>query len=461
MLPTVPLFVIFSFLGFMLSFVPLYWQFEAWNVGTLWYMFWIALSCFTQYFNAIVWAGNATNLAPAWCEISIRLTMAVSVGLPAASLCINRRLHTIACMPPSASASALSKADKRRAIIVDSFISGLFPTLYILLQLVVQRHRFNVLEDVGCAADFYDSLPTYLISYSTPLLLSFGSFVYAVLLLCTVSATRANLPEVLAPHKNLTPSRLLRLTGLAVTTLFLTLPLGLLNIAGNATIAAVSTQVSGDTAPFNFGVVAEIPRALWAANETTHLAIELTRWIAPACAIILFVFLGFGKEAREYYIRAFTTVSNAFWNSLARMGYVRPLPPLPSAQADPRRRPFGRHLSTPGRKYAISYPIRGASGTGSFADLAVSLPEAESKASPNDTMLTTFSPPLASPPSAHSYFGASPLPGEPGEWVLESIYSQYSLELLPSDSEGRVCDSYSDPEPPQVPHQPSRGRTIA
>ncbi|KAJ7643029.1 fungal pheromone STE3G-protein-coupled receptor, partial [Mycena polygramma] len=308
--PTVPLFAIFSFLGFMLSFVPLYWQFEAWNVGTLWYIFWIALSCFSQYFNAIVWAGNATNLAPAWCEISIRITMAVSVGLPAASLCINRRLYTIARMPPSD--AAVSKSNKRRAILVDSFISGLFPALYILLQLVVQRHRFNILEDVGCSADFYDSLPTYLISYSTPILLSFGSFVYAVPLLCAVSATRANLPEVLAPHTNLTPSRLLRLTGLALTTLFLTLPLGLLNLAGNATIAAVSMQVSGDTAPFNFGVVAEIPRALWAASGTTHLAIELTRWIAPVCAIILFAFLGFAKEARESYMRAFTTVSNAF-----------------------------------------------------------------------------------------------------------------------------------------------------
>ncbi|KAJ7873700.1 fungal pheromone STE3G-protein-coupled receptor [Mycena leptocephala] len=321
MSPTVPLFSIFALLGFVLALVPLYWQFEVWNVGTIWYIFWIALSCFNQYFNSVLWAGNTVNSAPAWCEISIRIAMAASVGLPAASLCINRRLYEIASVPPAA---VLSKHTKRRAIIVDSLISGLFPSLYIVLQLVVQRHRFNILEDIGCTVDLYDSLPTYFIAYTAPILLSFGSFVYCALAMSAISASRANLAEVLSPQKNLTPSRFLRLTGLALATPFLTVPLGLLNIAANATTAALSTQVSADAAPFDFSIIAHIQRSLWTASETNHLTVELARWMGPACALTFFAFFGVAEEAREHYMRAFTAVSNAFWNTLARMGFTRP-----------------------------------------------------------------------------------------------------------------------------------------
>ncbi|KAJ6542999.1 STE3-like pheromone receptor, partial [Mycena capillaripes] len=303
--PTVPLFSIFALLGFIFSLMPLHWQFEAWNVGAIWYIFWVAISCFNQYFNSVVWSGNTVNSAPAWCEISIRIAMAASVGLPAACLSINRRLYEIASVPPAA---VVGKPTHRRAIIVDSFIGGLFPALYILLQLVSQRRRFNILEDVGCTADLYDSLPTYFISYTAPLLLSFGSFVYGVLSLSAMSASRMNLTEVISGHKNLTPSRFLRLTGLALTTLFLTIPLGLLNIAANATSAAISTQVSDDVAPFNFGVIAQISRELWTTSESNHIAVELTRWIAPSCALLFFAFFGFAQEAREHYMRAFVVV---------------------------------------------------------------------------------------------------------------------------------------------------------
>ncbi|KAJ7242164.1 GPCR fungal pheromone mating factor, partial [Mycena haematopus] len=295
---TVILFPIFALVGLVVQLVPLYWQFEPWNVGTLWYIFWVSLSCFAGYFNAVVWEGNTVNSAPAWCEISIRITMAVSVGLPAASLCINRRLYEIARAPLT---DVGSKTENRRTIIIDSLISGLFPLLYIPLQLVAERHRFNILEDVGCVVDLYDSLPTYFISYSAPAILSFGSFVYCILSIYAMSASRANITEVLSRHQHLTPSRFLRLAGLALATLFLSAPLALLGIAANATAAGFATQVSGDAALFDFSVIAEIPRSVWASSQTNLIAVELTRWIAPVCALLFFSFFGLAEEAREHY----------------------------------------------------------------------------------------------------------------------------------------------------------------
>ncbi|KAJ7077611.1 STE3-like pheromone receptor, partial [Mycena epipterygia] len=300
--PTFPLFPFFSAIGFLLSLVPLYWQIEAWNVGAVWYIFWTALSCLNQYFNSLIWAGNTVNSAPAWCEISIRIMMGASVGLPAASMCINRRLYYVASVPPTA---VVSKADKRRAIIIDSCICGLFPVLYTALQVVVQRHRFDILEDIGCAPALYNSIATSFISFTWPLLLSFGSAVYCTLSLHAFAAARVTLAAGLSGHRSLTPTRFLRLNALALATLLLTVPLALLTIATNATVAFLSTEASGDVAPFHFALVAQIPRRLWSADASTRAAVELARWVSPACAILFFAFFGLAQEARTNYKRAF------------------------------------------------------------------------------------------------------------------------------------------------------------
>ncbi|KAJ7019507.1 pheromone A receptor-domain-containing protein [Mycena alexandri] len=447
------LFPSFAFTGLCLSLVPLYWQFEAWNVGTLWYIFWIVLSCLTQYFNSVVWAENALNSAPVWCEISIRVSMAVSVGLPAASLCINRRLCEIVHMPP---ASVVGEPQKRRAIIVDSFITGLSPALYVVLQLVSQRHRFNVLEDIGCTPDFYDALPTYFISYTAPVVLSFGSLVYCILSMCTMSASRVDFADVLSAHKNLTPARFIRLTGLASATLLLTMTLGLLNIAGNATAAALATQVSGDIAPFNFGVVSSIARSLWSASESHRVAVELTRWIAPACAFLLIGFLGFASEARVHYTRAFVAVSNAFWNTLARLGIVRPLAPIPNTTISPQPRkraqhPFLRLGSTRSKKQAIGKPMRAISGTGSLADVA---PPTTAE-SPQGEMLTTFSPPSAT--TLRSFVAVTPSPTEPNKYILPPYRGWHYFSNTDHREVEVIDNSVETKALPEIP----RGRTLA
>ncbi len=86
----------------------------AWNVGTCLYMAWTSISCLNQFINSVVWNGNAINWAPVWCDICMlhfghwycpflltshvasRIIVGASVAIPAASLCINRRLYHIA-----------------------------------------------------------------------------------------------------------------------------------------------------------------------------------------------------------------------------------------------------------------------------------------------------------------------------------------------------------------------------
>lgn len=121
--PTYPFFSVFAFLGFILVLLPLPWHLKAWNSGTCFYMMWASLACLNQFVNSVIWHGNSLNSAPIWCEIctfyfshacavdaedrttAIRIMMGASVGLPAASLCINRRLYHII----TARAASISK----------------------------------------------------------------------------------------------------------------------------------------------------------------------------------------------------------------------------------------------------------------------------------------------------------------------------------------------------------------
>ena len=108
-----PLFSVFAFLGFILVLIPLPWHLHAWNSGTCYFMIWTSIACLNQFVNSIVWADNALNPTPIWCDIcmfvfirssvhaehpilAIRIILGASVGIPAASLCINRRLYHIA-----------------------------------------------------------------------------------------------------------------------------------------------------------------------------------------------------------------------------------------------------------------------------------------------------------------------------------------------------------------------------
>ena len=109
--PTYPLFPVFSFIGFVLCLIPLPWHLHAWNSGTCAFMIWTALSCLVGFVNSVVWSGNVNNPAPIWCDIcesptlsstrfllsiapsASKIIIGVSIGIPAATLCISRRLY--------------------------------------------------------------------------------------------------------------------------------------------------------------------------------------------------------------------------------------------------------------------------------------------------------------------------------------------------------------------------------
>ncbi|KAJ6629055.1 fungal pheromone STE3G-protein-coupled receptor [Mycena sp. CBHHK59/15] len=308
--PTYPLFPIFAFLGFLLPLIPLPWHFQAWNSGTCFYMFWVSLACLNQFINSLVWAGNTINWSPAWCEISIRIMMAASVGLPASSLCINRRLYHIA----SVRTVSISKTEKLRSVLVDALICGLFPVIYTALQYIVQGHRFNIFEDIGCYPDLYNSIPTYFISSIWPVIIGLISAVYCVMSLRCFTRRRAEFAQFLSSNTSITASRYFRLMALATTEICFTTPLAIFTIYLNAVVTPVGPWVSFADTHFDYGRVEQFPAFLWRAEPLNVAAIELTRWASPFCALVFFAFFGFAVEARKHY-------RTAFWAVAKRVGF--------------------------------------------------------------------------------------------------------------------------------------------
>ncbi|KAL0952921.1 hypothetical protein HGRIS_007136 [Hohenbuehelia grisea] len=313
--PTYPLFPIFAFLGFILSLVPLPFHFQAWNSGTCYFMIWSALACLNQFINSVVWVGHTRDVAPVFCEISTRILMGSSVGIPAASLCINRRLYHIA----SVQAVSVTRAEKRRDILIDTAICVLFPMIYIALQYVVQGHRYNILEDLGCKPALYNTIPTYFISYSWPIIIGLISVVYCTLTLRCFFRRRVQFSQFLSSNKNLTAGRYFRLMALATTEMLLTLPLAIVGIWINTKASPISPWISWEDTHYGFSRVDQIPAMFWRRSVLVVIGSELTRWFTPFCAFVFFAFFGFADEARRYYMRV-------FWSAVKPFGFHPPKP---------------------------------------------------------------------------------------------------------------------------------------
>uniref|UniRef100_A0A8H7Y630 Pheromone receptor n=1 Tax=Psilocybe cubensis TaxID=181762 RepID=A0A8H7Y630_PSICU len=292
----------FSFIGFFLCAFSLPWQFESWNTGTCLYMTWAGLGCLNQFINSVMWNHNFDNRALVWCDVSTKFMIGLNVGIPAAGLCICRRLYHIA----SLKSLSVTERDKRRHVIVDLFIGIGLPVLEMVLHYIVQGHRFNIYEDFGCSPSTYVTWPALLIVFIPPIIIGIVSAIYAILNIIYFRRFSAKSSELFR-HGSLTSSRYLRFIYLSVCEILFTIPLASYN-----TYYAASNMfpwISWSDTHADFSFVALVPTSIWRANKGIEANIELNRWIVVFCAFIFFAFFGISKEARRNYRTLYQKVS--------------------------------------------------------------------------------------------------------------------------------------------------------
>ncbi|KAI6118365.1 putative fungal pheromone GPCR, STE3-type [Pisolithus sp. B1] len=294
---TYPLFPTFAFLGFIVVLIPLPWHLQAWNSGTCMYIIWTALGCLLHFVNAVVWRNNALNVAPVWCDISTKAFIGASVGIPAAGLCISRRLYKIAVIK----SVTVTREDKRRAVMVDLGIALGLPVLVMALHYVVQGHRFDILEDVGCWPSIYNTLPAYFIVFMWPTLLGCVSFVFSALTLRAFYSRRLEFNQLITSNSSMNVGQYIRLMALACIEMSSTIPISLLGLWISNKAVPIQPWISWDNTHYNFSHVGLYPAVIWQSNAGYVTAVEMSLWLFPACGLLFFALFGFAAEARRHY----------------------------------------------------------------------------------------------------------------------------------------------------------------
>lgn len=274
-------------------------------------MFWIALGLLTYFINSVIWSNNAIDIAPVWCDITSKVIVGLSVAIPAASLCINHRLYCIAAVR----SVTRTKAEKRRAIIVDLAIGLGIPVVVMALHYIVQGHRYNIFEEVGCYPFTYNTPPAYFLVWMVPIPIGLTSGAYSILSIIAFRKRHAEFKEILSSNSNLNSSRFIRLMALAAIEVACCIPLAIATMILNATRGEVRPWISWEDTHWGFSRVDQIPAIIWRSDPNANTGIEMSRWLVVVCGLIFFAFFGFADEAQKHYKLAFDSVAK-------RVGYT-------------------------------------------------------------------------------------------------------------------------------------------
>ncbi|KAH9948847.1 putative fungal pheromoneG-protein-coupled receptor [Amylocystis lapponica] len=310
--------IAFSFLGFVLVSIPLYWQIEAWNVGCLLYMFWTATQCLIQFINMNIWKDNAINWAPVWCDITSRWRLASSVGVCASSLVINRRL----CRITTVASMGFTREEKRRMVLLDLAIGLGLPVLQVALYWFIQGHRFDILEGFGCIHTIPNTVLSWFLFDSWPLVIGLVSMVYCTLTLRRFIRREKELKSLLTSNSNLNFNRYFRLMGLAAIEICCTIPVSIFGLVNDSQVPIYKFVGLADL-HYNFSFVLQSPAVIWRSSPATVRAIDLTMWSIILCALVFFAFFGFAEDARKHYRLAFTAVAKRLGVSTAFLDGLR------------------------------------------------------------------------------------------------------------------------------------------
>ncbi|KAF9451272.1 STE3-domain-containing protein [Macrolepiota fuliginosa MF-IS2] len=297
----------FSFISFVLTAIPFAWHLEAWNTGTCIYMGWISIGNLFLFVDSVVWDGNVTDWAPVWCDIVTKFLIGVSVAIPAAALCINRRLYHIVRV----STVTRTIAEKRRGVLVDLAIGVGIPIVIMILHVVVQGHRYDIYEDIGCWPSIFNTQLTYVLVLGPTLGLAILACIYSVLSFLALRRNYVQFRKLLSSNgtNSATANRYIRLMCLAGVEALFDVPANVYVIITQATTQLVQPWISWEETHFDFGVIDQFPREVWSSDPVAVATLERVRWTIVICGLIFFAFFGFADEAIKNYKLVYNCVA--------------------------------------------------------------------------------------------------------------------------------------------------------
>lgn len=130
----------------------------------------------------------------------------------------------------------------------------------------------------------------------------------AVLTLMSFLRRQAQFGRFLSSNSSISASRYFRLMALACMEMICTTPLGIFLIVLNATSRPVAPWISWDDTHGNFSRIGQYPAVIWRSDKPAAMACMMTQWSCVICAFVFFIFFGFAAEARKQYTNALSRV---------------------------------------------------------------------------------------------------------------------------------------------------------
>ncbi|KAG8720360.1 a-factor receptor [Ceratobasidium sp. 394] len=295
-------------LSILLVLLPSPWHWKAKNTGTLLYIGWTVTGNLVFMINSIIWAGNIRDPAPVWCDISSRIIIAMSIGLTASALCINRRLYSIATIQ----SVSVDQAVRRRRTVIDLLLGILFPIVVTIMSYIVQDHRYDIFEDLGCWPVTYPTLLAVPLVMMWPIIIGTSSFIYASLSIRAFIKIRHQFNQVLSDsNTGINMSRYLRMMGLASIEMLLTIPLSIYILYLDLTTPQIP-WVSWEYTHYKFSRVYRYPTAYTKRFPLVYRVLMLNQWLLPVGGFLFFLWFGLAGEAIHEYKRLFFMLVSPF-----------------------------------------------------------------------------------------------------------------------------------------------------
>ncbi|KAK7036238.1 fungal pheromone STE3G-protein-coupled receptor [Favolaschia claudopus] len=283
------------FVGLVLILLTLPHHWRVKNIATLSIIAWLSAYNLIFGVNAIIWDGNFENRAPVWCDIVTKIKIGADVALPGCVLCMAKRLNRIAYgleMSPSG----------WRHRMLDFLLCWGFAFLVMALHIIVQGHRFDILENIGCIPAVYTSWPSIIILDLSGLIPAILALVFCGLTLLKLYRRRVAFRIALRnTQSSLTPSRFIRLM---IMTFFLgTWSTVLISVStyNEYYETGLDPWTSWADVHFHFSYIGQYPLSEDVFPPSV-IRCTYVLWAAiPLSSLSFFLFFGVGKDAMKDY----------------------------------------------------------------------------------------------------------------------------------------------------------------
>ncbi|EJU00446.1 fungal pheromone STE3G-protein-coupled receptor [Dacryopinax primogenitus] len=278
----------FSGVSLLLVLLPISWHIRAVNTGTLSLIFYVFFGNLFYFVNSVVWFNALWDPAPVWCDITAKFQVGMSVGIPAACLCTNRRLYLIATMQ----LPQLDGPSLRRLAFKELSLTAGLPAAVMVLHYIVQGRRYDIVQGVGCWAHTYWCWNAIWLVFQWPFTLGLASLAYG------------------GEHGFKRSSRYIRLMALSCGEMAFTLPLGFWIFYLSVGDAGINPWISWDYVHAHWYDIEFRSDLILQSTPLEWVVTSLTRWCLPVSAIAFFVFFGLSGGAMQEYMKALRFVLN-------------------------------------------------------------------------------------------------------------------------------------------------------